>query len=152
MPITVQNQSPPTAKQKCFIISPIGDDGSAIRNGADWFLRGIVYPALEATFTIDRADSDRRSGLITAQIIEKIQEADLIVADLTDHNPNVHYELGVAHTLGKHVIPMIIKGQRPPFDNAAMRTIFYCRDHPDDQAAAVDALCAAADSALRGKP
>jgi hypothetical protein len=77
--------------------------------------------------------------------------ADLIVADLTDHNPNVHYELGVAHSLRKHVIPMIVKGQTLPFDNMPVRTIFYSRDHPRDQAIAVGALRSAADAELAGE-
>ena len=82
----------------------------------------------------------KKSGVITTHIIELIQRADLIVADLTGHNPNVHYELGVAHALGKQVIPMMMTGDDLPFDNSQMRTIFYSRDHPDDHAAAISEL------------
>lgn len=128
-----------TSKKLCFVISPIGEDGSPERDAADWFLE-IVRQALETTFVIQRADVHKKSGLITSQIIQLIEAADLIVVDLTGHNPNVHYELGVAHAREKVVVPMMMKGDRLPFDNAHMRTIFYSRAHPKDYAAAVASL------------
>ena len=97
----------------CFVISPIGADGSPERDAADWFLE-IVREALSADYRIERADALTKSGLITAQIIQLIESANLIVADLTGHNPNVHYELGVAHARQKQVIPMMMKGDRLP--------------------------------------
>lgn len=134
-------------KKLCFVISPIGEDGSPERDAADWFLE-IVRESLGNSFVIDRADVHKKSGLITSQIIQLIESADLIVADLTGHNPNVHYELGVAHARGKVVVPMMMKGDRLPFDNAHMRTIFYSRAHPKDHAAAVSNLREAVASAL----
>jgi hypothetical protein len=127
----------------CFVISPIGADGSPERDAADWFLE-IVREALGANYRIERADALKKSGQITAQIIQFIESADLIVADLTAHNPNVHYELGVAHAREKQVVPMMLKGDRLPFDNSHMRTIFYSRANPKDQAMAVAELREAA--------
>ena len=66
----------------CFVISPIGAEGTAERNAADWFLE-IVRAALGADYLIERADDHKKSGLITTQIIALIERADLIVADLT---------------------------------------------------------------------
>jgi hypothetical protein len=106
-------------KKLCFVISPIGAEGTPERNAADWFLE-IVRAALGADYLIERADDHKKSGLITTQIIALIERADLIVADLTGHNPNVHYELGVAHAREKQVVPMMMKGDMPPFDNAQM--------------------------------
>lgn len=126
-------------KKFCFVISPIGADGSTERNNADWFL-AIVHEALGADYRIERADDHKKSGLITTQIIALIEMADLIVADLTGHNANVHYELGVAHAREKQVVPMMMKGDIPPFDNAQMRTLFYSRASPRDHAAAVHDL------------
>ena len=137
-------------KKLCFVISPIGEDGSSVRAEADWFLEIVSEALSEDGWRIDRADGLKKSGMIPTQIIQLIESADLIVADLTNHNPNVHYELGVAHTRGKPVIPMIINGQRPPFDNAQMRTIFYSRVHPKEQKAAVAELREAVNATLDG--
>jgi uncharacterized RDD family membrane protein YckC len=43
------------------------------------------------------------SGVILEEIVRSIRDAYLIIADLTGCNPNVYYELGIAHTLGKRV-------------------------------------------------
>jgi hypothetical protein len=81
-------------EKTCFVISPIGDDGSPERADADWF-REIINDMLGEEFEIKRADDIAKSDLITNQIIQAIEGADLIVADLSHRNPNVHYELGV---------------------------------------------------------
>ena len=51
-----------------------------------------------------RGDSRLSTGLLIDKIKSDIQEADIIVADCSGNNPNVFYELGVAHALGKKVI------------------------------------------------
>src|SRR5687768_588982 len=113
-----------TTKKKCFVISPIGSAGSEVRVAADFFRYEIVESAL-SDFKVDRADDFSKVDQITNQIIQAIVEADIIVADLTGPNANVFYELGVAHSYKKHVIPMITEGQSIPFDNLAVRTINY---------------------------
>jgi nucleoside 2-deoxyribosyltransferase len=82
---------------------------------------------LGTDFEVKRADDYNKAGNITSQVIQAIANADLIVADLTDRNANVYYELGVAHSYKKHVVPMI-SGDDPqdiPFDNYAERAIRY---------------------------
>ena len=138
------------AKKKCFVISPIGEEGTQERAEADWFLE-IVNGALSSEFEVKRGDDYVKTDLITNQVIQAIESADLIVADLTNHNPNVHYELGVAHAQRKHVVPMIAKGQRLPFDNMPVRTIFYSRIHPRDMREAVNTLKEVAAHELAGK-
>ena len=68
-------------------------------------------------------------GSISTQIIDRILNADLVVADLTDHNPNVMYELAVRHAARKPVVQIIQKGQKLPFDISQQRTISL--DHKD---------------------
>ena len=60
-------------------------------------------------------------------IWRSICEARFIVADLTGRNPNVMYELGIAHTVGKEVILIHQSGEDPkfPFDISHMRIINY---------------------------
>lgn len=76
-------------------------------------------------FTVLRADELFAPGRITDQILKAIQRAGLIVADITDSNPNVLYEVGIAHTLHKETVLISQKGQSIPFDIAAIRIIFY---------------------------
>jgi hypothetical protein len=119
----------------CFVICPIGDDGSATRARSDKVLRHIVLPAARQCGYDDRAviraDKMPRPGVISSQIIQHLVDAGLVVADLTDHNPNVFYELAIRHVLRKPVIQLIQAGQRIPFDIAQMRTITYDLSDPD---------------------
>lgn len=67
-------------------------------------------------------------------------EARLVIADLTDHNPNVFYELAVRHAMKKPVVQLIQSGQRIPFDIAQMRTILYDLGDPDNVVVSRDQL------------
>ncbi|MGV9010224.1 hypothetical protein [Brevundimonas sp.] len=109
----------------CFYITPIGDEGSPIREHADLFLGSIVEPAVDSLgLTVVRADKIDRPGTITKQVFEYIRKARIVVADLSMHNPNVFYELAVRHMLKKPVVQISQIGDKPPFDISQMRTIF----------------------------
>lgn len=115
-----------TERPKCFVISPIGEEGSAIRYKSDTAFNRIVRPVVEACgYDAVRADQISRSGQITIQILQGIVDSALAVADLTDRNPNVFYELALRHATRKPVILMMETGQTIPFDLANQRTIFY---------------------------
>jgi len=58
-------------------------------------------------------------------------EDDLVVADLTDLNPNVFYEVAVRHAARKPIVHLITAGQEIPFDVANMRAVPYALDDPD---------------------
>lgn len=72
-----------------------------------------------------RADEIAEPGSITTQIMQRIFDDDLVIADLTDHNPNVFYELSVRHAIGRPFVQIITEGQDIPFDVQGMRLIFY---------------------------
>lgn len=115
-----------------FIISPIGSEKSTTRGYFDKVRRHIIDPiAQEMGYRPIRADEISRPGTITNHIIEHLRHDDLVVADLTEMNPNVFYELAVRHAVKKPVILMGKKGDRIPFDLAAQRVIFYDLD-PDN--------------------
>lgn len=119
-------------KQTCFLVTPIGDEGSDIRKRSDQVRRYIVGDALEPLgYTLSRADLVNTSGDITEQIVNALLNAELVIADLTDHNPNVFYELALRHAFGKPFIHIIRKGERIPFDIAQQRTVFYDLTDPD---------------------
>ena len=58
-----------------------------------------------------------------------INEAKVIVADLTERNPNVFYEVGLAHAIGKEVILLAQSVEDIPFDLRHLRTIIYKNDY-----------------------
>lgn len=89
----------------------------------------LVLKSLESELEIivNRADiipfDNRR---IYDQIIGAIDSADLIIADISETNPNVFYELGYAHARGKLVIPQSCDNiKNIPFDVAGFQTISY---------------------------
>lgn len=123
----INNQSGDSvAEKKCFIISPIGDAGSDIRAQADKVLKHIIQPVCSASgFTAIRVDQINDSNSITETVIEELEQADLVIADITGHNPNVFYEIGYRSRAKKPIIHLKAKGESLPFDIAAIRTFEY---------------------------
>lgn len=111
----------------CFVIGPIGKDGSSERKHADLLLNAVIKLILENEefgYKVKRADEDADPGMITDRIIADIIHSPLVVADLTDLNPNALYELGIRHSTELPTIHMAKLGTALPFDNIAHRTIF----------------------------
>lgn len=75
--------------------------------------------------SIFRADDLLNQQNILKEIIVSISESDLILADLTGLNPNVFYELGLAHALRKNVILLTQDISELPFDLKSYRVIEY---------------------------
>ncbi|MGH9424655.1 MAG: hypothetical protein ACRD3J_32070 [Thermoanaerobaculia bacterium] len=63
-----------------------------------------------------RSDDIRVPGSITKEIVTSLHTADLVIADLTGHNPNVFYELGVAHSAGRATVMITQTIEELPFD------------------------------------
>ena len=117
-----------TEKKKCFVISPIGEPDSDTRIRADKVLNTIIKPAIEKyNYITERADEIDKPGIITNQVIQCVVDSYLVIADLTDQNPNVFYELAIRHALRKPFIQLIDKNQEIPFDVYPTRTVFI--DH-----------------------
>lgn len=110
----------------CFVVSPIGNPGTAGRHRADLFLKFIVEPVLtELGYRALRADMIAAGGLVTSQIVRHLVDDPLVIADLTDHNPNVMYELAIRHAAQRPFVQLIDKNQTIPFDVGQQRTIFF---------------------------
>jgi hypothetical protein len=110
----------------CFVLSPIGTKDSEIRKHADEVYKYIISP-VTTEFQIKSLRSDHLNspGLISQQVIRYIHNSKIIIADLTGYNPNVFYELAIAHAYRKPVITIISVGQELPFDITDVRTIPY---------------------------
>lgn len=72
-----------------------------------------------------RVDEVARPGSITRDIVEGIIDADIVIADLTSQNPNVFYELGIAHAVGNKTIMTCQRIEEVPFDIGNYRVILY---------------------------
>src|SRR5258708_3382705 len=113
-------------KPTCFVIAPIGDKDSDFRKHSDKALKHIFKKALSDKYEISRADEITEPGMITSQVLRAVQDSDLIVADLTWHNPNVFYELAVRHAIEKPIIHLIERRlSKIPFDVSGFRTIEF---------------------------
>lgn len=109
-----------------FFISPIGKPDSPERKRSDAIKNSLIEPACDGfEYKCIRADEMPEPGRIDKQVIDLLLNADLVIADLSDHNPNVFYELAVRHACQKPVILLIEDGQSIPFDIKTHRTIFY---------------------------
>jgi nucleoside 2-deoxyribosyltransferase len=87
-------------------------------------LRSIITPAAKASqFTVKTANR-QGSDLIQSTIVNDLMEADLVIADLTEHNPNVLFELGMRLAEDKPVVLIKAEGTGPLFDVDNMLRVF----------------------------
>jgi hypothetical protein len=128
--ISQKDEKPIDELKKCFIVTPIGSDNDPIRRHIDGVLDEGIKPVLEDDYNYEVEVSHRMSsiGSINKQILESIYFSDLVIANLTNLNPNVMYELAFRHSTGKPVITIAEQGTSIPFDVIDSRTIFYIND------------------------
>lgn len=121
--------------KKCFIVCPIGQDGSETRKRSDTLLNFILKPLCESCgFEAIRVDELNTGGSITQSILDYLFNSDLVIADLTEQNANAFYELGFRSALGKPTIQIKAKGESIPFDVTTIQTFDYnITDIPDTE-------------------
>jgi hypothetical protein len=107
----------PAAPRGCFVLMPYGPS---------WFQ--TVYDTISRTartarYTCKIARDIARARGIVSQIWDALRKADAVVADLTGNTPNVLYETGMAHALGKEVVLITQQINELPFDLRALRCI-----------------------------
>ena len=111
-------------RSTCFVIMPFGD-------WFDDYYSTIFVPAIEgAGLNPRRADDLYRPSAIVGDIWELTKAATIILADLSDKNPNVFYELGLAHASAKPAILVTASMEDIPFDLRALRIIEYDKNDP----------------------
>jgi len=108
-----------TGTKKAFVLMPF-------RQPYDFYYTAIFKPALEvASYGVSRADDLFTPRPIMLDIQKSILEADLILCEMSERNPNVFYELGLAHAIGKPAILVSRKEEDIPFDFRHIRIIVY---------------------------
>jgi len=111
-------------KKTCFVVMPFGglwDD----------YYEKIYEPAIcNSGLTPVRADDAFKAGSILQDIVNLLVQSTLVLADIAENNRNVHYELGLAHALGKPTILLSPSGSEMFFDVNQERTLTYDRAEP----------------------
>jgi len=105
----------------CFIVMPFGESSLGI------VYEDFVKPILadQCKLRPERGDDVFGSNVIMEDITKSIRRARLIIADLTGRNPNVFYEVGIAHALNKQVLLMTQSIDDVPFDLRHRRALVY---------------------------
>ena len=92
----------------------------------DTFYREIILNQAEAAgYEVVRIDEKAGPGVIFQDIQREIEQAEIVIAEITPANPNVFYELGYAHALGKPTILLAQRESKLPFDIQSFRVVFY---------------------------
>ncbi|MDQ7250765.1 hypothetical protein [Dongia sedimenti] len=114
-----------TSKLTAFVIMPFVERD--LKHPAGFFaevLRSIITPSARASNFTVRTANRQGSDLIQSTIINDLMEADLVIADLTEHNPNVMFELGMRMAEDKPVVLIKATGTGPLFDVDNMLRVF----------------------------
>jgi hypothetical protein len=114
-----------SSKLTAFVIMPFVERDP--KHSAGFFsevLRSLITPAAkDSQFTVKTANR-QGSDLIQSTIINDLMEADLVIADMTEHNPNVMFELGMRMAEDKPVVLIKAQGTGPLFDVDNMLRVF----------------------------
>lgn len=94
---------------------------------------GSVYEpaAANAGMRAYRAKDMFKTGNVVSQIVEAISTCTCVIAELSERNPNVYYELGLAHAFGKPTILLSSSARAIPFDLRNLRHVLYDRNDAD---------------------
>ena len=112
--------------KKCFVIMPISSTPSTTEEEWTEIYENLIKPAVENSglgYACHRSKSSH--GNIIKDILTDLYISHVVIADLTDENPNVWYELGVRHTLRKRTLLIQQRGGQIPFDLGQYGTYFY---------------------------
>lgn len=108
---------------------PIEDDLIAVMMPFDLAFSAVYHTLQDAVKAAGlrcvRADTIWENHHIMDDILSLIWRARVIIADLSQKNPNVFYEAGIAHTLGRDVIQIAQSMEDVPFDLRSIRTLTY---------------------------
>ncbi len=119
-PRQIHRQSKAIQRETCFVLMPFKPD-------SDELYSRTIKPTVERLGTLRclRADEIYGPRPIIADIWRSIRKSKLVVAELTSRNPNVFYELGLAHAIQKPVILLSQDENDVPFDLRHVRVIIY---------------------------
>jgi nucleotide-binding universal stress UspA family protein/tetratricopeptide (TPR) repeat protein len=114
---------------RAFIIRPFGTKNDI---NFDLVEANLIGPALERLGVTGRTTLDiLRAGNIRIDMFQRLLTADLVVADVSVHNANVFYELGIRHALrDKRTLMIRCDADKFPFDLQTDRYFTYDKGNP----------------------
>jgi ActR/RegA family two-component response regulator len=113
-------------QKKCFVIMPFSETKTCTEKEWTEVFELIIKPAVKESGYDYRCErNSHKVGNIIKNIIVNLNSADIVIADLTDRNANVFYELGVRHTLNFPTILITQNIQDVPFDLQGYKCIQY---------------------------
>jgi tetratricopeptide (TPR) repeat protein len=130
---------------RAFIVRPFG-----IQQAIDFDLveRKLISPVLDDLGIAGRTTGEiTRAGNIRVDMFERLALADIMIADISIHNANVYYELGIRHSLRPRTTVLIrSRASEVPFD---LKTDRYLEYSADDPGGARETLASAVRQSLR---
>ncbi len=106
-----------TTPRVCFVAMPFSERTDHYATGFfDEVFASLFKPAIEAAGFVARTAKRQGSDVIHATIVNELLDADLVLADLTEHNPNVLFELGLRMAKELPIALVRAKGTNPIFD------------------------------------
>lgn len=121
----------PTPSPRVFTLptSPREDDLVAVMMPFSGAFSPVYEALKEAVAAVglrcQRADDIWENDSLMADIVSLIWRSRIVISDLTDKNPNVFYETGIAHTMGRDVIQITQSAADVPFDLRHLRYVSY---------------------------
>lgn len=112
-------------KQFALVLMPFKDE---FLNVYRYGIRAAFEDVKDRVFC-QRMDEQEYDGLVIDRIYNQIQRADYVIADMSERNANVFYEVGYAHALQKKVVLLAQSHDDIPFDLNQYPHIYYDRNH-----------------------
>jgi hypothetical protein len=112
-------QASPNRPQRVFVVMPFASEFD------DVYVLGIREVAEKLGVAAERADEIEHNENILEVVQESIRRSDAVIADISGRNPNVLYEVGYAHAVGRPTVLLCRKEEAIPFDLQSMNQIRY---------------------------
>ncbi|MFC1981320.1 hypothetical protein ACFLVN_03655 [Chloroflexota bacterium] len=125
----------------CFVIMPFSGTASCTEDEWTQVFEQVLKPAVESAgldYVCRRSMATR--GNIVGAIVQDLNDSHVVIADLTDRNANVFYELGVRHAAKDRSILIAQKKEDIPFDLQAYAYHVYGWKTPEDLKALTDKI------------
>jgi hypothetical protein len=142
---------------RAFIIRPFGEKSDRKGNPINFekVEQDLIDPVLKKLGFEGRTTQDiAKAGNIREDMFRLLVTADLVIADISIHNANVFYELGIRHALrDRHTFLLRCRADDPVFDLQGERYLVYGRENPGASVAAlVEAAKATVDATTKDSP
>lgn len=114
-----QGVSVERSPKRAFVVMPFSKEYN------DVYVLGIRDVAETLGLVAERADEIQHNDSIPDLIRHRINRSDVVIAETTVHNPNVYYEIGLAHGIGRPTVLICKDAGSIPFDLAAINHLVY---------------------------